>query len=160
MCCGKKIWLRVQNGVKSGLEEKDLIVYILKCVNHYYGLSIDELKQLAYQLAKKLRLTYPSAWDANSKARKDWYLIFMKRHSELTLRTPEQTSMNRVKSFCKPNVDKFFDNLALLIEEFEFDRGSRAWHNGDDGANSVRKWKFNSDILFVSAQEHAVGIFG
>lgn len=42
--------------------------YILKCVNHYYGLSINELRELAYQLANKLRLQYPSSWNDELKA--------------------------------------------------------------------------------------------
>ncbi|XP_053951237.1 uncharacterized protein LOC128858766 [Anastrepha ludens] len=112
------------NMVFSPAQEKELVGYILKCVTHYYGLSINELKELAYQFARKLSLRYPPEWDNDCKAHRKWYILFMQRHSELTLRTPEQTSMNRVKAFCKPNVDKFFANLSRLIDVHNFDNCS------------------------------------
>lgn len=90
-------------------------------MNHYYGLSINELKELAYHLAKKLALEYPSSWDQNKKAGRKWYHSFMERHSELLLRTPEQTSIDRVKGFCKTNLDRFFDNLGRLMDEYHFE---------------------------------------
>lgn len=104
-------------------------------MNHYYGLSIDELRELAFQFANKLNLEYPSAWNVDSKAGRKWYYLFMKRHPQLTLRTPEQTSMNRVKAFCKENVDKFFANLSSLIDEFNFD--STAIYNMDESGFST-----------------------
>lgn len=72
--------------VFSIAQEKVLVEYIIKCVNHYYGLSINELRELAYQLAKKLNLDYPSAWNEDLKAGRKWYYMFIKRHPELTLR--------------------------------------------------------------------------
>lgn len=115
--------------VFSVAHEKDLVEYIIKCMNHYYGLSINELRELAYQMANKLKLNYPSTWNDDSKAGYKWYYKFMKRHPELTLRTPEQTSINRVKAFCKQNVDKFFENLGRLMDEFHFE--SQAFKNKD-----------------------------
>lgn len=110
--------------VFSIAQERDLVEYILKCVNHYYGLSINELKELAYQLAEKLKIEYPAGWKDEMKAGRKWYRKFMTRHPELTLRTPEQTSMNRVKAFSRPNVDKFFGNFSRLLEEHKFDATS------------------------------------
>lgn len=101
-------------------QERDLVQYILKCVNHYYGLSINELRELAYQFASKLQLEYPSSWDKDGKAGEHWYYNFIKRHSQLVLRTPEQTSMNRVKAFCKKNADKFYGLLGQLLDAHHF----------------------------------------
>lgn len=102
-------------------QESVLVDYILKCANHYYGLSITELRELAYQFAKKLNLEYPQ---------------FMARHRELSLRTPEQTSLNRVKAFCKTNVDNFFANYGRLMDTFHFE-GNNIWNMDESGFSTV-----------------------
>lgn len=48
----------------------------------------------------------------------DWYYGFMRRHRQLTPRTPEQTSLNRTKSFNKENVQLFFRNLVSTLSEY------------------------------------------
>lgn len=105
-------------------------------MKHYYGLSIHELRELAYQFAKKLNLLYPSTWDDEKKAGIKWYYLFMKRRKELTLRTPEETSLNRVKAFCKQNVDKFFDNLGRMMDEHHFD-SSNIYNMDESGFSTV-----------------------
>lgn len=97
-----------------------MVEYILRCVNHYFGLSVNELKQLAYELERKLNLKNPISWDTDEEAGRKWYRLFMKRHPQLALRTPEQTSIHRVKAFCKRNVDHFFGNLFELLEKYSF----------------------------------------
>lgn len=100
-------------------EEETLVDYIIKCSNHYYGLSITELRILAYEFVTKIdpdnNRKYPKSWDDNGIAGYAWYYAFMERHTKLALRTPEQTSLNRVKSFCKENVDAFYRNLKDVI---------------------------------------------
>lgn len=105
-------------------------------MNHYYGLSIHELRELAYQFAKKLALDYPEIWDQNEKAGRHWYSNFMRRHSELVLRTPEQTSIHRVKAFCKTNVDLFFRNLEQLIDEHHFE-ATHVYNMDESGFSTV-----------------------
>ncbi|XP_043469509.1 uncharacterized protein LOC122503138 [Leptopilina heterotoma] len=129
--CSRKI---PTNMVFSLEQEKLLVGYILKCVNHYYGLSINDLKELAFQFAKKLDLDYPLIWNKSSEAGKKWYYLFMKRHPELKLRTPEQTSIHRVKAFCKSNVEEFFENLGRLLDKFHFD--STTIYNMDESGFS------------------------
>lgn len=59
-------------------QEKSFVEY-LTCANAlYYGLSRDEVKQFAYEYAKKLKAMkqinkYPGAWDENLRASNDWY---------------------------------------------------------------------------------------
>lgn len=90
------------------------MAYIVKCSDHYYGLSITELRMLAYEFAVKIKVKYPESWDENHFAGYAWYYAFMKRHTKLALRSPEQTSLNRVKAFCKENVDTFFRHLKSV----------------------------------------------
>lgn len=80
----------------------------MKCANLYYGLTIKDLKKLAYEFALKIGIKYPPQWNNNLSAGKKWYRGFVTRHSELSLRKPEHTSLYRVKGFCRKNVDAFF----------------------------------------------------
>lgn len=107
--------------VFSPTQEKELKQYVVKCMEHYYGLSPNELRELAYQLVSKIQIPHPDSWEREGKASRNWYYRYMKRHPELTLRTPEQTSMNRVKAFCKTNADRFYANLGKLKDEYGFD---------------------------------------
>lgn len=95
--------------------------YIFKASNIYNGLSISELRSLAYQYAKSIGTKYPDSWETNKKSSKDWYYAFMKRHRDLSLRTPEQLSQNRAKSFNKDDVAAFFDNLNKVTSENVFE---------------------------------------
>ncbi|XP_043467262.1 uncharacterized protein DDB_G0283697-like isoform X2 [Leptopilina heterotoma] len=81
-CC-KKI---PSNMVFSLKQEKILLDYILKRINHSNGLSVNDLRELAFQIAKKLNIKYPQVWNKSSKAGPKWYHLFMKRHPELKLK--------------------------------------------------------------------------
>lgn len=80
--------------------------YVLKASDINNGLSLKELRALAYEYAKKIGISYPNSWDENQEASSDWQLNFMKRHSNLSLRKPQQTSQKRANAFCKENMDE------------------------------------------------------
>lgn len=103
----------------------------------YYGLTIRELKQLAYEFAKKISVKYPTSWDINSEASKDWYYYtFMHRHKNIFLRTPKQISANGAKSFCKANVTAFFDNFGAVPDKTNFEP-YRIWNMYESGCPTV-----------------------
>ncbi|XP_039967786.1 uncharacterized protein LOC120779523 [Bactrocera tryoni] len=56
-----------------------------------------EHRKLAYEFTRKVGASYPDPWNDNQQASKDWQLAFMKRHKNLSLRTPEQTCQNQRK---------------------------------------------------------------
>lgn len=100
-------------------QEDALKKYALRCQEHYYGLSVTELKVLAFEMAVRLKIQYPDSWNENQMTGWKWYYNFMACNPELVLRTPEQTSLNRVRAFCKENVEVFFRNLdAVLTPSF------------------------------------------
>ncbi|KAL1516835.1 hypothetical protein ABEB36_000682 [Hypothenemus hampei] len=47
--------------VFSHEQEEALVAYIKRCCDHYYGLSISDLRLLVYQFAKKLMFSIPQA---------------------------------------------------------------------------------------------------
>ncbi|XP_018302582.1 uncharacterized protein [Mycetomoellerius zeteki] len=110
--------------------------YILKASDINYGLSLLELRKLAYEYAKKIGISYPDSWDAKGEASSDWQLSFIKRHRNLSLRTPEQVSQNRAKSFNKENVDAFFSNLSSVLNATPFE-AHRIWNMDECGCPTV-----------------------
>ncbi|XP_039968990.1 uncharacterized protein LOC120780810 [Bactrocera tryoni] len=56
----------------------------------HHQISLMELRKLAYEFARKVGASYPDPWNDNQQASKDWQLAFMKRHKNLSLRTPEK----------------------------------------------------------------------
>ena len=102
-------------------QENALMKYILKASDIYYGFSVKELRKLAYEYAKQIGISYPDAWYANREASSDWQLGFMKRHSNLSLRTPEKVSLQRSKAFNKENVDAFFKNFSSVLNATHFE---------------------------------------
>ena len=122
--------------VFSAEEEKAVVGYAKQCSNHYYGLSIIELRELSYQFSKKIHAKYPPNWDTNERSGRDWYYGFMRRHPELTLRTPEQTSSNHVKSFSNENMQLFFRNLDSVLSEHPY-QAADIWNMDETGFSAV-----------------------
>ncbi|XP_049306157.1 uncharacterized protein LOC125776678 [Bactrocera dorsalis] len=117
-------------------QEKALISYILQASDINYGISLMELRKLAYEFARKVGASYPDPWNDNQQASKDWQLAFMKRHKNLSLRTPEQVSQSRAKRFNKENVDAFFANLSSVLGRTPFEP-HRIWNMDETGCPTV-----------------------
>ena len=90
--------------------KKELVEYLLSLESMMFGLTINDVRNPAFQLAEKNNL--PNSFNkAKRKAGKDWLQGFMHRHKELSLRQPEATSAARAKSFNPQTVNKFFTYL-------------------------------------------------
>ena len=76
--------------------KKELVEYLLFSESMMFGLTTNDFRNLAFQLAEKNNL--PNSFNKR-KAGKDWLQGFMHRHKELSLRQPEATSAARAKSF-------------------------------------------------------------
>ncbi|KAJ4427599.1 hypothetical protein ANN_25247 [Periplaneta americana] len=82
-------------------------------------LTRKEFLNLAFQLAETLKI--PDQFNRDKKtAGKQFYYDSMNRHPNLSLRTPESTSLNRSIGFNKPEVNRFFKRLTNLMEKYEF----------------------------------------
>ncbi|XP_071581471.1 uncharacterized protein [Temnothorax nylanderi] len=120
----------------NAVQERALMKYILKASDINYELSLLELRKLAYEYAKKIGISYPDSWDVKGEASSDWQLSFMKRNRNLSLRTPEQVSQYRSKSFNKENVDAFFSNLSSVLNATPFE-AHRIWNMDESGCPTV-----------------------
>ena len=68
-------------------------------------------------------------------AGKDWFVAFMERHPEISIRLPEEISINRATAFKKIAVEKFFNNF----EPFLAIDSSRIYNVDETGILTVAK---------------------
>ncbi|KAJ8966394.1 hypothetical protein NQ314_003542 [Rhamnusium bicolor] len=94
--------------VFSVQEEIQLEEYLKVSSNINYGLTFCSCRTLAFKFANELKKKYPSSWDTNRMAGKEWMRLFMRRHPELAYRKPENTSLAGATAFNRHNVDQFF----------------------------------------------------
>lgn len=129
---------RCVNRVFTVDEEKILQDYLLECSRVYFGLAPTEVRKLAYEWAVKNYKTFPEKWHYNRTAGKEWFAGFLKRHSTLSLRCPQATSLSRASSFNPFNVNKFFDNLANVMDRYKFEPKD-IWNMDETGVTTVQK---------------------
>ncbi|XP_072378026.1 uncharacterized protein [Diabrotica undecimpunctata] len=84
----------------------------------HHGLNLKGARQLAYDLAIAKRKKIPTSWEENKMAGKFWFTSFMKRSSELSLRSAEATSLARAMGFNRSVVANFFSNLKKIYEKY------------------------------------------
>ncbi|KAB0802155.1 hypothetical protein PPYR_04341 [Photinus pyralis] len=121
--------------VFSNEEELDLVNHCLFMEKRFFGLRISDLRYLAYQFAQQNNKAH--AFNAETgRAGKDWVNGFLKRHPQLSLRCPENTSLARASAFNRQNVKAFFDLLIELFDKFKFP-ASRVYNVDETGISTV-----------------------
>lgn len=103
----------------TNLEENMLENYMLKCCKMKYGLTYCQARTVAYEYAKALKKC-PESWKQNQLAGIEWMKGFMRRHKNLSLRKPENTSLSRATSFNRHNVTEFQNNLERALQKATF----------------------------------------
>ena len=84
--------------------EADLSNHITTLANMFHGLSQKCCRELAYEFAHRNNVKIPDSWEKNKIAGEDWWLKFKARR-ELSIRSPEATSLARATAFNRPVVD-------------------------------------------------------
>jgi hypothetical protein len=117
--------------------EDILVEHVRDLSNRLMSLSKKEFLQLAFQLATSLKI--PHKFNKMKKiAGKDFYYGFLKRHPDISLRTPESTSLMRGVGFNKPQVDRFFEGLSGLMNKYNF-KPSQIYNCDETGITTVQK---------------------
>ena len=104
----------------SNEQEIQLVKYLLEASLIHYGLTYSLTRELAFEFAVSLKIAYPDSWNKNKSAGLDWMKSFMRRHRELSLRKPENTSLARAIGFNQVNIAAFFRNYAKVMDRFKF----------------------------------------
>ena len=95
--------------------EDELVQHCMNLEAMFFGLTMDELRSSAFDLAEKNRIQHSFSKE-KQVAGKKWYYSFMHRHPELSLRQPENTSLARAQGFNKPRVEAFFSLLEKIYD--------------------------------------------
>lgn len=126
-------------------EEESLSSYLKISSKMAYGLTYVQTRELAFQYAIKLEKNIPNNWTENKKAGVDWMKQFMKRHTDLSLRHPEKTSLSRATAFNPTTVGIFFGKLEQVLTKYSF-TADRIFNADETGLTTV------SDLPCVIAE--------
>lgn len=124
------------NQVFSTDEEVLLEKYIIKSSKRHYGLTIEQTRKMAYEFAKANQLRYPSSWDHNKMAGKEWLDSYRRRKPNLSLRKPENTSAARSFGFNKTAVNNFYENLEKVLTKYKL-TADRIYNFDESGISTV-----------------------
>ena len=97
--------------VLSKEEEDRLYEYCLIMADMGFGLTIENIRIVAYRIAEASGRPHPFK---NGMVGRDWYEAFVRRHPKLSLRKPEALSYARAKNASAVVVDDFFAKLAAV----------------------------------------------
>ena len=115
--------------------EKELVDYCVAMQNRLFGLTVRDLRSMAFHLAEKNHLDH--GFDSEKKlAGKDWVAGFFRRNPEISLRTPEPTSIGRAVGFNAVQVGRFYDLLEQAYSDHGFDR-AHVWNVDESGLTCV-----------------------
>lgn len=97
--------------------EGELVRYCLAMEATFYGLTRKDLRRLALDLAIKNKIKHPFN---DTMAGRCWLRLFLKRHPELCMRKPTETSFARKEGFNKSAVYSFFNLLEATFSEHNY----------------------------------------
>ena len=119
-------------------DEQELAKYFHHAAEIYFGLCAVEVRVLAYQCAKHFNITMAPSWVEREQAGTDWFTGFLKRHANLSIRTPEATSIGRASAFNRTNVDIFFHKLGPVLDRHMFE-AKDIWNVDETRVTTVQK---------------------
>lgn len=121
--------------VFNAFQERELMQFIVQMNQYGLGMTRQEIQSVAFQLAEKNKISHPFCREKELAGR-EWLAGFLKRYPDLTLRSPEPTSLARLKGFNRLSVDRFFELLKEIFDSAEFPP-SRIWNADETGFSTV-----------------------
>ena len=118
--------------------EEELAIYLKDCSKLFHGLSTNTTKRLAYEYAIANKVSVPESWARNEAAGRDWLTGFLERQGDLSLRTPEATSLARMTSFNRTNLGIFQTKLETVLQRYQFSE-SCIYNLDETGCTTVQK---------------------
>ena len=104
-----------------------------------FGISRKDLMKLAEELAEHNGIPHVFN-DVNKSAGKDRIASFMKRHPTVSLRQPDDTSLDRASGFNQHGTNAVFSILEELIDENQLS-ATRIYNVGESRLSTVQKYQ-------------------
>lgn len=98
-------------------QEIELVEHAITIAKLFHGFSSASLRKLAYYYAVMKEISHPFN-ETRKMSGEDWEICFRHRHPELTLRSADATSLNRIFGFTKEKVEKLYNNLQAIRERY------------------------------------------
>ena len=114
----KKNMGRFKN-VLSVAQEEELKKHIKGMDDGVYGLTTRYICSLVFEFCSKNKIPHHFN-QVKQSAGRDYIYNFLKRHPDLSLRKPQDISINRILGCNKENVQTYFLNLNQLLDENDF----------------------------------------
>ena len=126
--------------VLSKILEDSLTEYVKKAVKIFHGITITDLQRLVYRMAvaNKVSNILPS-WTKAEMAGFDWARGFLNRNNDISLRTPEATSIQRIANFNQHNIKTFMDDLENVLKWNPSYGPNQIWNLDETGVTTVQQ---------------------
>ncbi len=119
--------------------ERDLVVYIQTVAEKKYGLTKRKLREFLYKYAVVNKFDIPESWHRDKAAGLQFIRTFTKKYgSEISLRKPQPTSLNRATSFNPTNVKLFFSNLETSHQMYGPFPPEKIYNMDESGLTTVQ----------------------
>jgi transposase-like protein len=115
--------------------EKLLCEHIIEMERTLFGLTTFDMRRLTVDLAEKLKVKHCFS-QASRMAGRDWLQSFIKRHPEISIRSPQATSLSRAVGFNRAKVNAFFDVYGTELEKGQFS-AKNVWNMDESGITNV-----------------------
>ena len=132
--------------------KRQLFQHVIDLDNRLMPLTRSDFLRFVYDLTGKRSMGHRFN-NETTMAGKDLFLAFKKRNPDFALRTSEATSLMRAKGFYKPQVDRFYDLLLKLQEQFGF-QASQINNADETGVSTVHK---NDNLLSLKGKKNRLG---
>jgi hypothetical protein len=118
-------------------QEKEMAEHIILLSKLFYGLTIVDLRKLAFSYAERLKVAHNFCKETKLAGR-DWLEGFLRRNRGISLRRPQATSINRITAFNKEEIVKFDDNLQGVMMKYQF-TPYKIYNVDETGISTIQK---------------------
>ena len=126
--------------VLTTVMEDSLVEYVKKAAKIFHGITLTDLRRLAYRMAVANKVTnIPLSWAKDEMAGSDRARGFLSRNNSISLRTPEATSSQRMANFNQHNVKTFMDNLENVLRRNPTYGPDQIWNLDETGVTTVQR---------------------
>lgn len=132
--------------------ETKLVDHIKKLQQRGFAPSRRDVQEMAFCLAEKLGVKHRFNTELE-RAGTHWFLSFMKRHKDLSIRMAEGVSVYRAKGMNREDVGNYFKQLEKLLTEYNlFNKPGHLFNMDESGL------QLNNKFLLLRAREMCISL--